>query len=227
MKQLHWMLATILICGTSMFTACTDDNADNPAVVQNTNYFVDGISDSNGQMVYLRNLNIDAFIDSTQVVDGKFSFQGSLEKDAFMGVSTSLINWEVVFFNDGTPVTVNLNDSTVIGSPLNYRLTFYDKEVESLSDDFFAKVMAMTDEEQEANQEELDKEADEIFEKQLAIVDRIYIDERNTLIPVAFADFYLKGHGIEAYDELQREGVVFANHPYLKLVRDQLAMEQP
>ncbi|MBR0263589.1 MAG: hypothetical protein IJQ60_06880, partial [Prevotella sp.] len=28
-----WMLAAILICGTSVFTACTSDNGDNPAPV--------------------------------------------------------------------------------------------------------------------------------------------------------------------------------------------------
>ena len=29
-KIMHWMLAAILICGASVFTACTSDNSDNP-----------------------------------------------------------------------------------------------------------------------------------------------------------------------------------------------------
>ncbi len=29
-----WMLAAILVCGTSVFTACTSDNDDTPAPVQ-------------------------------------------------------------------------------------------------------------------------------------------------------------------------------------------------
>ena len=45
------------------------------------------------------------------------------------------------------------------------------------------------------------------------------------MLSVAFAYFYLTGHGIEAYDELQKEGVIFAKHPYLKYVRDELAKE--
>ena len=28
---LNWVLAAILVCGASVFTACTIDNADNPA----------------------------------------------------------------------------------------------------------------------------------------------------------------------------------------------------
>ena len=108
MKQLHKMLATILICVTSFFAACTADNADNPAVVEITNYSVSGISDCNGETVYLRNYNTGMCIDSTIVADGKFSFQGSLDKYALMGVGTSLreddYHWEVIFFNDEMPV---------------------------------------------------------------------------------------------------------------------------
>ena len=229
MKQLHKMLATILICGTCIFTACTADNADNPAVVEITNYSVSGISDCNGETVYLRNYNTGMCIDSTIVADGKFSFQGSLDKYALMGVGTSLreddYHWEVIFFNDEMPVTVNLNDSTVLGSPQNVRLTIYDKEVECLSDDYCSKMLSMTEEEIEANKDELDKEFEEILKKQIAIVDRIYIEERNTYIPVAFAYYYFKGHGLEAYDELQKEGVIFAKHPFLKYERDELAKE--
>ena len=36
-KMIQWMLAAILICGTSVFTACTVDNADNPTVEPDLN----------------------------------------------------------------------------------------------------------------------------------------------------------------------------------------------
>jgi len=31
-KIFNWMLAATLICGASVFTACTSDNDDNPAI---------------------------------------------------------------------------------------------------------------------------------------------------------------------------------------------------
>ena len=33
-KIMHWVLAAILICGASVFTACTNDTSDNPAQEQ-------------------------------------------------------------------------------------------------------------------------------------------------------------------------------------------------
>ena len=48
------------------------------------------------------------------------------------------------------------------------------------------------------------------------------------MIPVAFAEYYFFDNGLEAYDELVKEQVVFANHPYLKKTRDDVAkMTQP
>ena len=30
-KMIHWVLAATLVCGASVFTACSSDNDDNPA----------------------------------------------------------------------------------------------------------------------------------------------------------------------------------------------------
>jgi hypothetical protein len=51
---------------------------------------------------------------------------------------------------------------------------------------------------------------------------------RNSLIPVAFAGYYFMENGVEAFDELVKQQVVFANHPYLKKTRDEVeAMLKP
>ena len=49
------------------------------------------------------------------------------------------------------------------------------------------------------------------------------MDERNTLIPVAFAEMYFYDNGLRAYDKLVAEKVAFANHPALKHTRDIVA----
>ena len=228
-KNLLWMLAAILTCGTSAFTACSDDNTDNPVVPQVT-YSVNGISDRNGQMAYLYNMNIEKCIDSVKVVDGKFSFNGSIDQDALIGVSIQKLEagcWLQFFFNDGTPVTANLNDSTLQGSPLNTRLSEYDKEINRPYYDIYIKVLAMSEEEQEAKAEEIMEALDQAFAEMLVKINQLYIDERNTLIPVAFAMDYFYGNGYSAYDQLVQEGVFFVNHPYVKYARDYIAEEFP
>ena len=83
-----------------------------PAMAQQTKYSVSGISSDNGSMVYLTNQNNSQFLDSTVVTNGKFAFAGTVDKDALLSVRVKNADWETSFFNDGTPITINLNDST-------------------------------------------------------------------------------------------------------------------
>ena len=100
-----------------------------PTEAQQVKYSIDGISKENGKTVYLRDRLTRSIVDSAVVANGKFSMSGNAEKNAFMGVSTKDAMWSVMLFNDGTPMTVNLNDSTLKGSPQNERLTRYDIDI--------------------------------------------------------------------------------------------------
>ena len=92
-----------------------------PSMAQ-VQYTVSGIFAGNGKTVYLIDELTEQKIDSTVVADGMFSFTGTADKDALMAVKAKKSRWESQFFNDGTPVIINLNDSTLKGSPLNERL---------------------------------------------------------------------------------------------------------
>ena len=100
-----------------------------PAMAQKTKYSVSGISSDNGRTVYLTNQNNMIFIDSTIVAEGKFAFAGAVDKDALLTVRLKNADWQTPFFNDGTPVTINLNDSTLKGSALNEKLNAYDRQM--------------------------------------------------------------------------------------------------
>ena len=86
-------------------------------------YVVSGTYAKNGKTVYLLDQLTEKAIDSVVVADGKFSFTGTADKDALLAVKAKKSRGETQFFNDGTPVIINLNDSTLKGSPLNERLT--------------------------------------------------------------------------------------------------------
>ena len=110
-----------------------------PSMAQKVKYSVSGTYANNGEKIYLIDKLKDAAIDSVVVSGGKFSFNGTAEKDAFMGVCAEQKEWTTIFFNDGTPVVVNVNDSTLKGSPLNERLTKYDIEQDIPSRAFRAR----------------------------------------------------------------------------------------
>ena len=66
-------------------------------------------------------------IDSATVTDGKFSMKGTAEKDALLGITATKNDYSV-FFNDGTPVTIDMATKILKGSDLNTRLNGYDRE---------------------------------------------------------------------------------------------------
>ena len=194
-----------------------------PTMAQQVKYSVSGTYANDGKKIYLVDKLTGQEIDSMVVADGKFSFGGTADKDALMAVKAENKNWFTVFFNDGTPVNINVNDSTLKGSPLNERLTKYDLEVEKPNRAFKAKIAKMTEDEMMENQDGLMSEITKVQDGQVALANKIFKEERNTLIPLAFAEYYFLDNGVDAYDELVKENVPFASHPYLKKAKDEIA----
>ena len=191
-------------------------------------YDVNGTSSENGKTFYLLDRLTKKSIDSMVVADGKFAFTGTADKDALLAVKAQKGNLEIEFFNDGTPVIINFNDSTLKGSPMNERLAKLNLEMEVPQRRFEAKTANMTEAEIRANGEELMAEMNKVIDGMQAFANKVFKEERNSLIPVAFSQLYFLDNGFEAYDELVKEGVVFANHPYLKKTRDEIeAMLKP
>lgn len=185
-------------------------------------YSVSGTFDGNGKKVYLIDQLTEKAIDSMVVAGGKFSFSGSADKDALLAVKAENINWTTDFFNDGTPVAINVNDSTLNGSPLNERLTKLEVEQDLPQRRLNAKTAHMTEADIRAHQDELIDEMNKMFGEMTRFANKVFQEERNSLIPVAFCGYYFLDNGVEAYDELVKQQVVFASHPYLKKTRDEV-----
>ena len=194
-----------------------------PSMAQGLKYSVSGIFADEGKKVYLMDRLTETAIDSMVVTNGKFAFSGTADQNAFMAIKTEKRDWFTVFFNDGTPVFVNVNDSTLKGSPLNERLTMYDIEADRPIREFRAKTSKMTTEEMKAHVDELMDDYSKMTKEQTAIVNKIFQEERQSLIPLAFAGAYFVDNGLEAYDELVKEQVPFASHPYLKKAKEEIA----
>ena len=195
-----------------------------PTMAQ-SKYVVNGTYNGNGKTVYLIDELTEKKIDSTVVADGKFSFAGTADKDALLAVKAKKSRWESQlsqFFNDGTPVSINLNDSTLKGSPQNERLTKINYEMEQPRKRFAAKTANLTEADIEARADELSDEMNKMITALTTRANRAFNEERNSLIPVAFAGYYFLENGVEAYDELVKQQVAFAGHPYLKKMRDEV-----
>lgn len=164
------------------------------AGAQQVKYTIKGVSNENGKRVYLTDRITWQCVDSTVVAKGKFSFKGTADKDALMVIEPQGDRreiWQTLFFNDGTPIKVNLNDSTLKGSPQNERLATYKIALDSL-----------------------DRHHD--FPGALGKLDEIFTKESETFIPAAFIVNYKKMYTRESFNEIMSKNTVFASHPFVK-----------
>jgi thiol-disulfide isomerase/thioredoxin len=192
-----------------------------PSMAQQVKYSVSGTYADDGKKIYLLDQLTAKAIDSMVVANGQFSFSGAADKDAFMAVRAENGDWTMDFFNDGTPIIINFNDSTLKGSPLNERLMKLEVEQDIPRRNFDAKYSQKTEEEVLAHRDEIVNEMNVMIDSLMAFANKVFEEERNSLIPVAFSGYYFLENGFEAYDELVKEQVVYAGHPYLKKTRDE------
>ena len=188
-------------------------------------YLVNGTYDEDGKMVWLVDKLAGRAIDSVAVARNRFKFKGKADKDALLAI-VGENKWENLFFNDGTPVIVNVNDSTLKGSALNERLSKYTIEGNAPMRELNARSEKMTEAEIIANRDKLMVEMNKAVGEMAVVANRVFKEEAGTLIPVAFAQLYFLSNGTSAYDELVKQQLPCANHPYLKKSKEDIEKMQ-
>ena len=101
-QQLKWVLTAILICGSSVFTACTVDNPDNPVKP------IDNLSEKIIGKWILADMNGKPAPTNLKAV---FTFKSSSE--AYGSISIGRISKHSAIWNDGTAFDVSITGNLV------------------------------------------------------------------------------------------------------------------
>ena len=197
-----------------------------PTEAQQVKYTINGISKDNGKTVSLIDRKTNQTVNTATVVDGKFTMNGNAEKDAFMAIGIKENPWATIFFNDGTPMTINLNDSTLKGSPQNERLTRYDIDINAPYANYMIKIQSMSEEERKAKEMELAGGLMIAMMKMMTGVEKVFKEERETLVPVAFISEYQQMFGQQKLDSVLATKPVWASHPIVKSLVDHAAQQK-
>ena len=197
-----------------------------PTEAQQVKYSINGISKDNGKTVSLIDRQTNQTVNTATVVDGKFSMSGNADKDAFMAIGIKENPWLTVFFNDGTPMTINLNDSTLKGSPLNERLVRYDIDINAPYGNFMMKMQSMSEEEREQKKTEVTGGLMIVMLKMMEGVEKVFNEESETLIPVAFISEYQQVFGQQKLDSVLATKPIWINHPIVKQQMEQWAYQK-
>ena len=156
-------------------------------------YTIKGVSKDNGKMVYLEDRLTSKVVDSTVVAKGKFAFMGLADMDAVLAITfdKDWRSWRTLFFNDGKTVSVNMNDSTLKGSPLNERLAYYNKEITGLSNRYYPEYKGK-------------------------MVKKMFDEERESLLPAALIVEGQRRFGAKGLFSMLEEKPAYAEHPIVK-----------
>ena len=187
------------------------------ACSQPGSYTVNGKNATDGKTVYLIDKISGETIDSTVVSGGAFTLKGQATENALLAVQQDGNTWQSLFFNDGKPVTVNLEDNSLSGSALNEKLTAYDLESNRVYEEAIAATAV-----EGISEEELQKKIDKVQE----CYESILTDNQDNIIPAAFVDALYNMLGPDKINEAFTAGAAFTKHPYAVQIKEQIdAME--
>ena len=152
--------------------------------------------------------------------NGKFSIKGSNAKDAFLGLQTDN-SLQILFINDGTPITADCGSRTIKGSELNNKLNEYDRQLYALIEELSAcfkpykeaRDSGKSEEELNAITEELSKKVPPIQKKIPELKMSIIRENLDNIIPAAFINDVMYNYELDELKELLSPKHVFSKHP--------------
>jgi len=200
MKKLSILSAVIVIASAA---SCS----------QGVKYSVKGVAPQDGVQVYVVDQLSSNSIDSTVVKDGKFSLSGKADKDALLGVTVDGSNWTFQFFNDGTPVSIDVDTKTLTGSALNNKLTECDLATDNAYQEYsdFARMLNMLP---EAEVEARMPEYEAAYNKLADAYNEVFEENKDNIIPAAFMRMFYSLNGDEKLEEAFQSAAAWTQHPY-------------
>ena len=209
-----------LVCATAVAIACSGNNVK---------YVVTGANaPKDGAAVHVVDQISNAPVCSAVVSGGAFEMKGTAEKDAFLAVVIDGVEGQFLFFNDGTPVRVDVAEGTLTGSALNDKLSDYNRKNREEYAAYYKVIEdfeSLPEEEQMVKAEEWMAQYQAALKKYAEFYTGIVEENKDNIIPVAFAESFPglvsaangwdKKMGEDRLDEILASNRKLARHPYI------------
>ena len=158
-------------------------------------------------------------------IGDELQLAGKAAKDALLAVQKEDDDWQTPFFNDGTPVTVNLGDHCLQGSELNEKVTEYDlsfsDKIESINKGF-EELEGLSAEEQVIKSAALQA----IIQEFMGGYKTLLEENHDNIIPVAFMPAIFSYLDEEDLQEELKPEYAYTKHPYTQKYVDLLEKQK-
>ena len=141
-------ILTLAVCA-ALFASCTSKKP----------YTITGETDPshNGETVYLYDYHNNSKVDSTEVVEGRFSFSGTIAGDSLRRVALGRNYANLIV--EGGSLTVDIEAHNAVGSALNEQKNAFDAQYDSIQQTFYTKYRELLENES-LSEEQRDEQAD-------------------------------------------------------------------
>ena len=178
---------------------------------------VKGVCSSDLDTVYIYDLSKRAVGQPIKTHNGLFEYDGEEALNTVIGIGTN--EYFIPFFADGTPISVDLVNHTLKGSPLNELTCKTDNRLDSVNNVFRGQLMSLSMKASTASREELQKEAMKMREKVLQQQIEILSGVKGTLIPVIFLPDMCMEMSLDQLSSFMTEDAPYYNHPRMESVK--------
>ncbi len=192
------------------------------ATAQQVNYAVTGTTPDLSKTVYIFDvLNRYAPIDSVVPTQEGFAISGTQSQNALLAVGNAG-GKVLLFFNDGTPLTANLEAQTLSGSPLNERLNGYDREISRYYSEMSSIVAYFRAHQAQLSEQQMDSLGQRYLQldgERMQCFMQLVRDNPDNLIPAAFISELATELDYEQLSEICQPQRAYYNHPAMQLPR--------
>ncbi|MBP5210614.1 MAG: AhpC/TSA family protein [Bacteroidales bacterium] len=186
---------------------------------QGVKYSVNGVCSQNDAVVYLIDQITSAPIDSAVVADGAFTLSGRAAKEALLALNVAGSRAQLPFFNDGVPVTVDLNTNTLTGSELNNKVAEGCQKIKDANDQYNALVSSLRNLTQEEMRDARAK-VNDARQNILNAYNSIIEDNKDNIVPSAFAKDIYSNLGAQKFNELFDEGAAWTKQAFAQFYKN-------
>lgn len=101
-----------------------------PLQAQQVQLQIEGVAPPEMGLIYLIDMERQQPVDSVMPTGSRFHFSRTTANNQFFQVGTQKLSFVLV--SDGTPISINFNKGTLVGSPVNEKLHRYDLRTDAL-----------------------------------------------------------------------------------------------
>ena len=177
-------------------------------------YQISGTVPEGVSTVFLNTLRNEP-IQTSYVENGRFSFEGMMEKNTFVSLADDGEDLPVNLLIDGSPVEVNMEKGTLKGSKTNERLNKVDRNITDLTIDYMQDQMeyAQVGQGQREVRDSLRRVMNATYSKLIVEMKNVIRANPDNVIPALYLSQIYNTLTIDELKEYLDESHIYASHP--------------